>query len=154
MEAIHIHSWSDMQQLGLNVLTGEACKFAQRLLCDVNEDGAALMLDYLGVAMLGKNWNSTVNGKPAVGSVMLHRESLLQVAEFAILRMPDLRAIIYKGGAGVSGLFTCHMTSQYLTLLKDWPSTTDKWTMRRVGKSDPNVSEGSRNIHQASGRVV
>lgn len=154
MEAIHLHNWSDLQQLGINALTGEACKFGMRLLCDVNEDGAAIMLDYLGVTMLSPNWNTRVNGKPSVGSVMLHRESFMQIAEFAMLRMPGLKAIVYKGGAGVTGLFTAHMAGQYVELIQNWPSTTDKWTLRRIGKPDPNVSEGSRNIHQATGRVV
>jgi hypothetical protein len=151
MDTIHVSSWQDMTQFGINCLTGEACAYAMRLLCDLNEDGAGLMMDYLGVPMLGKNWNSMVDGKPAVASVMLHRSSVLQIAEFALMRRSP-KAIVYKGGEAIMGVFTQHMFEQYMKLVEDWPNTTGKWTIRTIGRSSqPHV--GSRNVHAATGRT-
>lgn len=155
METIHIHCWQDMQQFGINALTGEACAHAMRLLCDVNADGRDMLLDYLGMPMttvVSGAWNSRVNNEPAVGSFMLHRSSLLQIAEFAMMRQ-NPRAIVYKGGEAIMGIFTDHMYEQYKKLVEDWPNTTGKWTMRTIGRSS-QPHEGSRNTHAFTGRTV
>lgn len=158
-ETIHIGSWADMQQFGINALTGEACAYAMRLLCDVNEDGRDLVVEYFGLRaaqhegeeVLPANWNSLVDGKPAVGSIMLHRQSLLQVAEFALQRSEPL-AIVYKGGESVMGVYTPHMLDEYRKLIDNWPATTHRWTMRTIAASaHPHV--GSRNVHAATGRT-
>src|SRR6478736_5681012 len=118
-QTIHVSSWEDLKQFGINALTGEACKYAQRILCDLNEDGAALIMDYLGVSMLRDNWNSTVNDKPAVASVMLHRGSCMQLAEFAILGMNPL-AVLYRPNDSIYGIFDQKMVDDYAALLNDW----------------------------------
>jgi hypothetical protein len=154
METISVSSWEHLQQFGINALTGEACAYAQRLLCDVNDDGRMLMVDYLGLpAMMAGSpaWNSEVNGEPAVASFMLHRNSLMQVAEFAMLRS-NPKAVVYKGREAIMAIYTDHMMAQYKLLIDAWPSMTDAWTMRTLGKNtQPHV--GSRNTHAYSGRT-
>jgi hypothetical protein len=153
MDSINVHSWQDLKHFGINALTGEACKFSRRLLCDLNEDGAALMMDYLGVTMLAQNWNSTVNDKPAVASVMLHRSTCIQIAEFALLRSPGIKAIVYNGDSSIMGVFTDKLVEQYHELVKNWPNTTAKWSMITCNANyAPGV--GSRNTHAMSGRTV
>ena len=74
------------QALGINLLTGEACRLGQRILCDVSQDGAELVNLYFGAEMkLEKNNNSFVGDKPAVGSLMLGREMLKEVAVFGVM---------------------------------------------------------------------
>jgi hypothetical protein len=154
METIHVDNWQHLQQFGINALTGEACAYAQRLLCDVNAEGRDMLLDYLGMPMrtvISGAWNAQVNGEDAVGSFMLHRNSLLQVAEFAMLRSHP-KAIVYKGRDAIMAIYTQHMMEQYKKLVTDWPATTGQWTMRTIGQSSqPCV--GSRNVHAMTGRT-
>jgi hypothetical protein len=155
METIHVSSWEHLKQFGINMLTGEACAYAQRLLCDVNEEGRSLLVDYFGLAgdeAVKRNWNDTqINGLDAVGSFMLHRNSLMQVAEFAMLRS-NPKAVVYKGREAIMAIYTDHMMAQYKLLIDAWPSMTDAWTMRTLGKNtQPHV--GSRNTHAYSGRT-
>jgi hypothetical protein len=154
METIHVDSWRDMAQFGINALTGEACAYSVRLLCDVNDDGRMLLLDYFGLPLMmagSPAWNSQVNGQPAVASFMLHRESLLQVAEFAMLRMHP-KAIVYKARSAIMGICTDDMLEEYRKLVESWPAGPDRWTMRTIGKSaQPHV--GSRNTHAFTGRT-
>jgi hypothetical protein len=153
METIHVDCWRHLEQFGINMLTGEACHHSMRLLCDVNADGRDLLLDYFGMpvtTVISNAWNSRVNSEPAVGSFMLHRGSCLQIAEFAMVRT-DVKAIVYKGGDAIMGIYTQHMLEQYTKLIEDWPDTTGRWTMRTLGSSNhPHV--GSRNTHAMSGR--
>ncbi len=82
-------TFATLPTLGINPLTGEACALAMRVLCDLNEDGAALLREYLGLpstAKLADNWNSTVNDKPAVASIMLERHAFASLMRFALLR--------------------------------------------------------------------
>jgi len=148
---VEVSQWDHLKQFGINCLTGEACKYAQRLLCDLNEDGAALIMDYLGVTMLRENWNSTVNDKPAVASVMLHRESLQQIAQFAIMRMNPF-AIMY-GNHAVIGIFTPEAYDRYSNFIRDFPSSTKEWKLHTLQRS-LNPGDGSRNQHAFSGRTV
>ena len=74
------------QTLGINLLTGEACRLGQRILCDVSQEGAELVNLYFGAEMkLEKNNNAFVGDKPAVGSLMLGREMLKEVAVFGVM---------------------------------------------------------------------
>lgn len=75
-----VTSWRDLELFGIRPLTGEACAYSMRLLCDLTEGGAALIRDYLGLpadCQLAPNWNSG-----AVASIMLTREQLKPLALF------------------------------------------------------------------------
>lgn len=63
-----------LREFGVNVLTGEACAYSLRQLCDLNQNGVNLITEYLGMradTVFNANWNSTVNGEPAIASIML-----------------------------------------------------------------------------------
>ncbi|OAM91627.1 hypothetical protein AW736_02175 [Termitidicoccus mucosus] len=59
------------EDLGIKYLTAESCAFGMRILCDLNEDGVALVKNFFGCEPLHANWNSHVGNKPAIRSVML-----------------------------------------------------------------------------------
>ena len=85
----HIHG-NTLRQFGMNLLTGEAENiwYLGRYLFDLNEHGKALIERFLGGTVevrLGSNWNSQVNGEPAVGSVMLVQEVIPKLAVFCAL---------------------------------------------------------------------
>lgn len=81
-------SVSTLERLGINLLTGEACAFSQRILCDLNASGVDLVCEWLGMRDIGLvgNWNSTVNDEPAIKSIMLDRHMLTPLLVFAALR--------------------------------------------------------------------
>lgn len=73
---------------GVNPLTGEACAYGLRILCDASQEGVALLTQFLGTATLAlsPNWNSRVGERPAVASVLLPRETLRPLHVFALLQ--------------------------------------------------------------------
>lgn len=48
----------ELEAFGIKILTGEACPFGQRLLCDMTEQGRRIFLDMLGLdATMSRAWN-------------------------------------------------------------------------------------------------
>lgn len=147
MDTVTIDSWGDLRQLGINCLTGESCAYGLRVLCDLDEQGAAMLREYLGVAMLAHNWNSTVGDKPAVASVMLHRESLQQVGEFVLMHKGALAVI--RTGNHMVGVFDEARLAQYLKLIEICEGVSIKRNYRTAARGPV---EGSRMVHTATGR--
>jgi len=147
-----VHTWSDLQQFGINCLTGESCAYGMRLLCDLNEDGRKLVADYHGtnIHSFRSNWNSTVDGKPAVASVMLHRDSLQQIAIFAMFRAGALAAAVWNGET--VPVESDERLAEYENYINNGGST---WSLRRnPALTSTAPREGSRNVHAASGRAT
>jgi hypothetical protein len=146
--SILIKGWQGLAEAaGINALTGEACSYSQRLVCDVNEEGLDLLKDFFGVPklQLEPSWNSRVNNEPAVGSIMLSRRMLTALAEFVMARKNAL-AIIYGGGDQViMGIFEQELLDRYAA------AALPQYTIQRLYTSPGAV--GSRNIHAASGRL-
>ncbi|MGF6604360.1 hypothetical protein P3T23_009115 [Paraburkholderia sp. GAS448] len=156
MESLTISNWKHLEHFGIKALTGEACTYMMRVLCDVNEDGRLGILDYLSLpvdTVLTGPWNGLVNGKPSVGSIMLHRDCLPALAEF-MLRRADVKALVRLPSSGsIVGLFTDERVAQYEQLLRDLPNSTHSWQVQRISRSaQPCI--GSRNIHLATGRAL
>ena len=146
-EALFVNGFSGLEQFGILSLTGEACAFSQRMLCDVNTDGADLLADFWGLPLvnLAEPMNSRVAGKPSCGSVMLARSGWRAIAEFALFKSGALARFEREDGTLV-GLYTQDYVDRYAelgtNLVRNYALTT----------SIPHV--GSRNIHQATGRVM
>ena len=97
----HIHDWNDLRTYGINYLTGEACAVGKRLLCDVNERGHRLICSVFGLppnTTLSDNWNGTVNGEPAVGSILLPRFSFGFLAAMILLESGCQCAVVMQTG--------------------------------------------------------
>ena len=80
----------DLNQFGIESLTGEACAYSMRMLCDLNQEGVDLICDYFGLASgnaLAKNWNSEVDERPAIASIMIENSSFRPLLRFAIFRL-------------------------------------------------------------------
>lgn len=83
-----IANWDDLKSFGINALTGERCGFGLRLLCDLNQEGLELICKFFAIAEPGfeSSWNSQVNGKPVVASIMLPTSILSDLGAFALLQ--------------------------------------------------------------------
>ena len=151
VESIQVSSWMDLQQFGIQYLTGEACTYSLRILCDLSEEGCLLVCDYLGLppdTKFAANWNSMVGSAPAVASVMLARDSVRQIAHFAFFRMGAL-AMLTKHGTYV-GIFDADLLERYVKLIAENPDMGyDLYRNTRTG----NPAEGSRNVHAMTGRT-
>ena len=67
----------ELRQFGLEHLTGESCAISLRILYDMSTEGITLIEDAFSIKIdrqhTPKNWNSLVNGNPAIASVRLSR---------------------------------------------------------------------------------
>ena len=124
-----------LTQFGINPLTGEACAYGLRVLCDVSQEGAALLTQFLGAATLAlhPNWNSRVGERPAVASVLLPRESLRPLHIFALLQQGH----------------------DFVTLDDPTGYTQDEWDRYHDPKPAAIRNPGrQRNTHEMSGRTL
>ncbi len=84
---IHIKTYNDLGKYGIDYLTGEACAYGYRGLCDLEERGVKLIADCLGIdpelfkASLPDAWNSR-----GVKSIMLSAQMIVPLGVFACFR--------------------------------------------------------------------
>lgn len=154
---MRINNWNGLQAFGINPLTGEACKYSQRLLCDLNEDGVALLTEFFGLrvgdnpqTLFADNWNSTVSDKPAVASIMLARDMFDSLCKFALFHARACTfAVKQKDGSWIGyddeAILTYTITERTFTL-------RDIDVYRNPTR--PSDSASSRNQHAFTGRTT
>lgn len=100
-----ISGWRDLEEYGIEVLTGESCAYSMRLLCDLDQNGEQLIKEFFGIpqntyhrcpecgeadtyrTQLGQNWNHTgCTPLPHIASVMLSRNIFTDLAVYLLLR--------------------------------------------------------------------
>lgn len=145
-----INSLGDLDVYGLNCLTGEACAFNMRLLFDVNEHGIRQLELYFGFSKLEtqSNWNSSVNGEPAIGSVMLSADTAWDFGAYMMLiDQYDVVIPNQDGHHGVYGFNTQNdIGREYLEKLREDGLRLLYGTRGHDGTG--------RNQHQFTGRTV
>lgn len=152
-----ITSTNPLETFGINILTGESCAFGMRLLCDLNEDGQALMRTFLGLpfdARFSSNWNSMVNGKPAVGSTMIARETIPALIRFALWREGFDYIYGYEGSWDCTGITNADIEAN--PYIKDWFDPNNLAKGARLWRNPSNPAQpsiGTRNIHGFTGRT-
>lgn len=143
----------DLTQFGINALTGEACAYSMRTLCDVSDDGRALLQEYFGVGELNlaPNWNTMAGDEHAIGSIMLASDSLKALARFAFFRAGALAVVAYS--SSIVGVFEQDRLEQYQDLSVG--AAGDNVHIYRNPAAYPGQQPvvGSRNMHSATGRV-
>lgn len=147
-----VYSFGDLKQFGIANLTGEACAYSMRQLCDVNEDGKALLEAYFGVELqLADRYNNSVDGKQPVGSLMLPHEIVRPLAQFAFFRAGAL-AVTVTNDREVHGIFDEERLRQYEEHLEKYPNCGHSLRRNFALKSTaPRV--GDRMVHTATGRA-
>mgnify|MGYP000925854621 CR=1 FL=1 len=145
------NGWKDLEKYGIKSLTGEACAYSMRLLCDLNEDGAKVLASFFGATLSfteGSNWNSMVNDKPARYSVLLPRGILDELRQFIIFSVCG-KTYCYR---------TKHANGVMIGSNEDHPleglSSGRVYRVVNFEKTTKQPSIGGRNIHAMSGRVV
>lgn len=158
-----ISTVSDLREYGINTLTGEACAYSMRTLCDLSERGRDIIRDYLGLpynSEFNPNYNGYVGDYKAVASVMLSNDLLKNLAIFILFREGSRFVYGRHDSFGCTGYKQSDIDkNQYL---KDFHDEIRKGERKDVyvlanpqqweGNTQPSV--GSRNIHVATGRVA
>lgn len=98
----------ELENRGIDVLTGERCSLGMRVLCDYTHSGAEILRRCLDITIPedGSNWNSGSKDDPHVGSIMLLREMLEPLAIFAMATAHGVYAVMiekYPKEAGLRG---------------------------------------------------
>jgi hypothetical protein len=151
--SIAISGLAGLEYFGIKPLTGEACAYSQRVLCDVNEAGRALLAEYFGIPdlVLARPMNSTVESAPSVGSLMLTRDSWVGLAKFAVFYHGGL-AYTETGVQGITGIFCEKLLARYEEFASSFSEGVQLTRNHARTTSVPHV--GSRNMHQMTGRVM
>lgn len=150
----HIQNLNDLEQYGISLLTGEADRYCiGRILCDLNEDGVALVADYFGLMRTSfpLNWNSQVNGQPAVASIMLSHTMLWELARFALLNVDQFDVVIQRGDVMLGMNQGDRYNAAYMKMAE---VNSDAKIYRNMAKRSTSPGSGSRNQHMMSGRVA
>ena len=152
-----IRNWIQLKEFGILPLTGEACSYSQRLLCDLSEEGVQLMEDFLGVPgvpglkdILPINWNLKVGEKDAIGSMLLHKDMLNSLIEFIAAHVLNC-----YGWAELDGTFFIFETPEQWAMIPAYSLEGANFYRNVAFKIEvaPSVSVGGRNVHQATGRI-
>lgn len=92
-----IRCWRDLEDYGIRLLTGEACRVGMRYLCDLTPKGKLIVEDLLGLpinTVMAQSWNRS----GAVASVMLPYDMLTDLAAWALLSHGHRKVAVLKGG--------------------------------------------------------
>ncbi len=144
MKTNTIHSFNDLKQFGIDILTGESCALSRRLLCDVTEEGRNLVIKALGVPdiSLSAPWND------GVGSILLERDTLKTLCILALFEDKNcLEVWEFKKDGSFHGL-----DLENLGLWNDYDKNENADNYEKIRKYKLFNSK-DRNVHQFSGRV-
>ncbi len=113
-----ISNWNQLGEYGIDCLTGEACAYGYRLLCDVTARGKRIIEACLGVEVtLKEPWNSK-----GIGSIMLPPHMLTPLAVFSLFNV------------GCPQVFIMHDGSVYGVEASDEPDLVEEWKRWNQGK--------------------
>jgi hypothetical protein len=155
------------RDLGINTLTGEACAFSMRILCDLNVDGVALMTDYLGLdhsvaCPFPPNMNSMVGEKPSIASCMIERSAFPALIRFSLFRRGYQYVLQAEDSWAATGFYATDVQSGHydLSMVMDGTSSLLKqngghlllYRNPKGGGGQPSV--GDRNVHAFTGRTL
>lgn len=145
-------NFRSLEKYGINTLTGEACAFSMRTLCDLNEDGAELLASFFGIKPDGfqLNWNSKVNGKPAIGSVMLCLDAIPSLLKFIAFAKLNAFAVV-SGSDNVMILESQEQLDDFRKRYAHMPNV-EIYCNYAYRSNQPSVD--GRNVHAMTGRAA
>ena len=139
--------FQDLRRYGINTLTGEACPYSMRVLCDLTEQGRHIVLDMLGCDLgpLPRNWNSGSDFSIMIPRCVLHEDLLV----WCLLSTCCDEVMISRDG--IKGREPCDSDeewSAYVAFVRE--QFADSRLVSRIG----GPSRGTRMTHAMSGRSV
>jgi hypothetical protein len=144
---ITIRGWDGLRKYGINILTGEACAYSTRILCDVTHEGKMLVLRTLGLldATICDNYNSG-----AIGSMMLPYDLRNTLAIHALLDVDKCGAVALLGDE-IVGYEQGDDMEDWTQLLENHAHFNKRGARVIIAKGGPR--QGDRMVHMATGRT-
>ena len=137
-----ISDWAALRDYGIEALTGEACSLCYRMLCDLTQNGKAIVERALSVEIASENWNSGSEDDPHVASIMVTTEMIVPLGVFALLE---------------AGCTEVWITEASVIGAEPSDSEEEVEMMKRLHKPRRRFaykgSHKDRNEHQMSGRI-
>jgi hypothetical protein len=156
-----IRNLNDLQEYGINPLTGEACRVGRRILCDLTDEGKEVVCDLLGIPVNSKfaeNWNSSQRTGKSHHSFMLPYELITDLMVWCLIHEGCTQIAVVdsqtKGGlhydGGVHGLREADDPMEW----QEWLEHLARFgsTYRLITLKD-QPGHGTRCTHQMSGRT-
>ena len=141
----------DLENYGINLLTGEACRVGRRVLTDLTERGRRIVADMLGLGDqrgFAENWNSRVGGEPAVASFMLPNSMIRELMVWCLIK-DGCTAIIETDEEYIYGREDSDDLQQWEELVAHCRKYRKH--IRTITLKD-GPSRGTRMVHAMSGR--
>ena len=146
-----LHSLADLSTYGVGILTGEACHYGLRILCDLTENGRDLVAAFMGAPEMDcfeENWNTSIAGVRAVSSVMLTRHTLADLCVFAMFFVEKADVVLVRGDS-VMGLQCTHeYYDRYMAIVNE---PNSGYTVYRKAAQ---AHRDGRNLHTMTGRTL
>ena len=140
-----IERMKDLENYGIDALTGESDAHMYRILCDVIKKGKAIIERTLAVELvLSENWNGGTADDPHVGSFLLPLEFVPSIAVFCLLADTSMSEVWLMKGGAVFGFGVEDVD------LKQRLRSHHEGDLRHVFYPRPS----DRNVHQMSGRTA
>lgn len=149
----HLYGTTGLVEYGIAGLTGEACGYSIRTLCDVSDKGRKLLSDFFGMPdiSLARNWNTRVGADEATGSIMLPRAIFPDLMLYILWHVEKCDVVIRGGDGSLIGLNKGdRYYQQYVDMSRE---SGGAFTVLR-NPVNPLASVGGRNIHSFTGRSV
>lgn len=147
--------WDSLRKYGINPLTGEACGYGLRILCDLTDRGADIVAGYFGMLYqtgqtFPMNWNSEVNGSPAVASVMLPREILQPLMIYIAFHVEEADVVIVTPSGELLAMHHAEDDEDFKRYMESADLLQYRILRNPVNRA---ASYRGRNMHAMSGRV-
>jgi hypothetical protein len=141
----------DLERYGINLLTGEACRVGRRILTDLTAKGAEIVPDLLEIdhQQFRENWNSKVNGEPAVASFMLPYSMIHELVVWCLIQ-DSCTAIVEAHSEYIYGREDSDDAAHWAELVEHWRHHYDGHIHTITLKGGP--ARGTRMVHAMSGR--
>lgn len=149
-----LHSWEDLRSYGIDILTGEACAYGYRVLCDVTKAGVTLFNSVFDMqSSLRPGWNDQDSY-----SIMMPRSMFQPLAIFALFTVDNCSQVFVTYDGVVYGIEASDYGERVALFVAGCQGTFCE-VCKRYGKGggiqytyrNPGYS---RNAHQMTGRVV
>ena len=134
----------DLRPFGINPLTGEACAYGLRQLCDLTRDGKKTLEAFYGSYITSPNWNCKVGETKAEFSCMISRSTFEDLMKFIIWR-EGCKYMTIKGNVITGFVDLDDEQKAYVE------KTGGQLYCSPVSQVQPQVD--GRNVHQATGRT-
>jgi hypothetical protein len=143
-DIVFANYWHDLKEYGIDSLTGEACAYGQRVLCDLSQEGVDLLTTYFGgqlVFVEGANWNPGSVENPSIASVLLPR-----------CLLDDLRVFILFYKHNMTYAYVSE-TGSVIGTNEDHPLSPNSRRVTNFAKILKHPQRDGRNVHMATGRT-